>query len=84
MRGKKTRIPLRYFQSDPAASRHELGTRDDVTMGVRKTNGNYFKGRITQMQVYNIAFTQEQVTAIKEKNNSAAENVSFSLKWQKG
>ena len=28
MRGKKPRIPLRYFQSDPAASRH--GLRRDV------------------------------------------------------
>ena len=45
----------------------QLATQDSVRMGVKIGDGRYFKGRIAQMQVYNVALTQEQVQAIKEK-----------------
>ena len=44
----------------------ELGTQNSVTMGVRKSSGRYFKGRITQMQVYNLALTQGQIQSIQD------------------
>ena len=45
----------------------QLGTQDSVRMGVKIGDGRYFKGRIAQMQVYNVALTQEQIQAIKER-----------------
>jgi len=45
----------------------QLATQDSVRMGVKIGDGRYFKGRIAQMQVYNVALTQEQVQALKDK-----------------
>ena len=42
-----------------------LGTQDDVRMGAKDGDGRYFKGRIAAMQIYNVAFTEEQVKAVK-------------------
>ena len=36
-------------------------------MGVKIGDGRYFKGRIAQMQVYDVALTQEQIQAVKER-----------------
>ena len=58
----------------------ELSTQNNVTMGARKSNGSYFKGRITQMRMYNLALTQEQIKAIKEQLNHPGKNVSFLFK----
>jgi len=45
----------------------QLGTQDSVRMGVRIGDRRYFKGRIAQMQVYNVALTQKQIQAIKDR-----------------
>ena len=45
----------------------QLATQDSVRMGVKIGDGRYFKGRIAQMQVYNVALTQVQIQAIKER-----------------
>ena len=41
-----------------------LATQDSVRMGVKIGDGRYFKGRIAQMQVYDVALTQEQIQII--------------------
>ena len=45
----------------------QLATQDSVRMGVKIGDARYFKGRIAQMQVYNVALTQVQIQAIKER-----------------
>ena len=42
-----------------------LATQDNVRMGAREGDGRYFKGRITAMQVYNVALTTEQINEVK-------------------
>ena len=42
-----------------------LATQDDVRMGVKEDDDRYFKGRITSMQVYDVALTAEQINAVK-------------------
>ena len=45
----------------------KLATQDNVTMGATIGHPRYFKGKIAQMQVYNIALTQEQIKLIKDR-----------------
>lgn len=45
----------------------QLATQDSVRMGVKIGDSRYFKGRIAQMQVYNVALTLEQIQAIKDR-----------------
>ena len=45
----------------------QLATQDSVRMGVKIGDGRYFKGRIAQMQVYDVALTLEQIQAVKER-----------------
>ena len=54
----------------------ELGTQDSVRMGVRTGDGMNFKGRITMMQVYNVALTHEQIQTILEKTSRPGKNAS--------
>ena len=61
----------------------DLGTQDNITMGVRRHSDSYFKGRITQMQVYKLALTQEQIKAVKEQINRTGRNVSFFIQITK-
>ena len=44
----------------------ELATQDKVIMGRKIGDNRYFKGRIAQMQVYNLALTQEQIETIQK------------------
>ena len=44
----------------------ELATQDSVRMGAKSGNGNYFKGRIAQMRIYDRALNQEQIQAIQK------------------
>ena len=53
----------------------DLATQDSIRMGVKAGDGRYFKGRIAEMQVYNVALTQEQVQAIQQRTSVAGENV---------
>ena len=44
----------------------ELGTQGSVRMGATEYNA-YFKGRITQMQVYNLTLTQKQIQTTQKR-----------------
>ena len=44
----------------------ELATQDSIRMGAKTGFGNYFKGRIAQMRIYNRALTQEEIQAIQK------------------
>jgi len=46
----------------------ELATQVGVRMGAILNDGRYFRGRITQVRVYNVALTQEQIQEIRGKN----------------
>ena len=52
----------------------DLATQDSIRMGVKAGDGRYFKGRIAEMQVYNVALTQEQIQAIQQRISVAGEN----------
>ena len=45
----------------------QLATQDNVRMGAKICDARYFKGKIAQMQVYNVALTQEQIKLIKDR-----------------
>ena len=45
----------------------QLATQDNVRMGAKIGDDRHFKGKIAQMQVYNIALTQEQIKLIKDR-----------------
>ena len=51
-------------QAKNVGAGYELGTQDNIRMGVRIGDARYFKGRITQMRVYDVALSQEHVLAI--------------------
>ena len=44
-----------------------LATQDDVRMGVKTGDGRYFKGRIAQVRLYNVALTQKQIQTIQKQ-----------------
>ena len=44
-----------------------LATQDSVRMGVKIGDGRYFRGRIAQMQVYNVALTEVQVQTVRDR-----------------
>ena len=52
----------------------DLATQDSIRMGVKDGDERYFKGRIAEMQVYNVALTQEQIQAIQQRTSVAGEN----------
>ena len=54
-------------QSRNIGAGHELGTQESIRMGAKGGEGRVFKGRITRMQVYNVALTQEQIQAIRNR-----------------
>ena len=45
----------------------ELGTQGSVRMGVRKNGKRYFKGKISQLQIYNEALSQQQILKLETK-----------------
>ena len=45
----------------------ELATQDSIRMGVKSGDVRYFKGRITQMQVYNEALNLGQIQTIQRR-----------------
>ena len=53
----------------------ELATQGSIRMGANDWGYSiqYFKGRITQMQVYNVALTQEQIQAIQQQTEAVGE-----------
>ena len=42
-----------------------LSTQDNVRMGAIENDGRYFKGRITAMQIYDVALTEDQINAVE-------------------
>ena len=52
----------------------DLATQDSIRMGVKDGDQRFFKGRIAEMQVYNVALTQEQIQAIQQRTQVAGEN----------
>ena len=42
-----------------------LGTQDNVRMGVKGGDGRYLRGRISAMQIYDVALTEEQVNSVE-------------------
>ena len=45
----------------------QLATQDNVRMGATVRDGRYLKGKIAQMQVYNVSLTQEQIKLVKDR-----------------
>ena len=45
----------------------ELGTQGSVRMGVRKNDNRYFKGKISQLQIYDVALSQRQMSELPKK-----------------
>ena len=56
-----------------------LSTHRNVRMGV--SGQWFFKGRIAQMQVYDLALTQEQIRAIQEKTQRPGEKYALLTKF---
>ncbi len=42
-----------------------LATQDNVRMGVKDDDVRYFEGRVTAMQIYDVALTAEQINKVK-------------------
>ena len=57
----------------------ELATQGSVRMGVRKNNNRCFKGKISQLQIYNKALSQQQILklATKPKGEKSLVQVRF-------
>ena len=57
----------------------ELGTQGSVRMGVRKNDQRFFKGKISQLQIYNEALSQQQILklATKPKGEKNSVQVRF-------
>ena len=45
----------------------ELGTQGSVRMGVRENDKRYFKGKISQLQIYDVALSQMQILELTKK-----------------
>ena len=49
-----------------------LATQEDARMGSTSVNGLNFRGRLTRMQVYDVALTAEQIEEVKEDGRGNA------------
>ena len=56
-----------FKQTRNMAAGVELGTQGNVRMGVRKNDIRYFKGKISQLQIYNEALSQQQILKLATK-----------------
>ena len=54
----------------------DLATQDSIRMGVKHGVDRYFKGRIGQMRVYNVALTKNQIQAIQDRTQRTGETAS--------
>ena len=48
-----------------------LATNYDVRIGAKGDDGRYFKGRVSRVQVYDVALTLEQVLAVQYRGKSS-------------
>ena len=57
----------------------ELGTQGSVRMGARKNDPWFFKGRISQLQIYNEALSQKQIMKLATKPKGEQNSVQVRL-----
>lgn len=50
---------------------HSMATNYDVRIGVKSGDGRQFKGRVSRVQVYDVALTLEQVLAVQNRGKSS-------------
>ncbi|XP_074606932.1 uncharacterized protein LOC141859936 [Acropora palmata] len=64
----------------------QLGTQGSVRMGVRKDDERYFKGKISQLQIYNEALSQQQILKIATKPKGERNSVKpgFTSRYNQG
>ena len=70
-------------QSTNIGAGHDLATQDSIRMGAKGGAVRHFKGRITQMQVYSVALTKEQIQAIQKRTQRAGKTASHILSQSK-
>ena len=56
-----------FKQTRNLGANKQLGTQGSVRMGVRENDNRYFKGKISQLQIYNEALSQQQILKIATK-----------------
>ena len=54
-------------QTENIGANLQLDTQDNVRMGANIGGAKYLKGKVAQMQVYNVALTQEQIKLINNR-----------------
>ena len=62
----------------------DLATQDSIRMGAKIGDRRCYKGRIAQMQVYNVALSQQQIKAIQQRNQVSGENAINSSRLKPG
>ena len=64
----------------------QLRTQGSVRMGVRENDNRYFKGKISQLQIYNEALSQQQILKIatKPKGERNAVKPRFTSRYNQG
>ncbi|XP_067048625.1 uncharacterized protein [Acropora muricata] len=55
----------------------QLRTQGSVRMGVRENDNRYFKGKISQLQIYNEALSQQQILKIATKPKEPCRHLEF-------
>lgn len=53
--------------SENIGSGFQLGTQDNARLGVRLGDGTFFRGKIAQLKVYNLALSPEQIEVSKSQ-----------------
>ena len=76
---QKLWVDGKMVQTSNIGANLQLATQDSVRMGVKIGDWRYFKGRIAQMQVYNVALTQEQIQTIQDRITLDGNKYSFFL-----
>ncbi|XP_074606931.1 uncharacterized protein LOC141859933 [Acropora palmata] len=66
-----------FKQTRNMAAGVELGTQGNVRMGVRKNDIRYFKGKISQLQIYNEALSQQQILKLATKPKEPCRHLEF-------
>ena len=67
-------------------AQRQLGTQGSVRMGVREKDPRYFKGRISQLQIYNEALSQQQILklATEPKGEKNSVKPRFTSRYNQG
>ncbi|KAK2548233.1 hypothetical protein P5673_031636 [Acropora cervicornis] len=65
-------------QTRNMGARVELATQGNVRMGVReKANNWYFKGKISQLQIYDVPLSQSQILELRKKPEEPCRHLEF-------